>query len=60
MLQHDLASGESDACWERFRTRFSVIVRDVIQFAQRIPEFTSLDLDDQISLIRGGAFEVGC
>ena len=34
------------------------MVRDVIRFAKKVPGFTALDLDDQVSLIKGGCFEV--
>ena len=41
-----------------FKTRFNDVVRDVIKFAKKVPGFTALDLDDQVSLIKGGCFEV--
>jgi len=63
MLQIEDSVAESemldgDSCWQRFQKRFSEIVRDVIRFAKFIPGFTELDLDDQISLLKGAGFEV--
>ena len=49
----------ADLCWQRFKTRFNEVVRDVIRFAKKIPGFMTLDLEDQVSLIKGGCFEVG-
>jgi len=49
---------DGDSCWQRFQKRFSEIVRDVIRFAKFIPGFAELDLDDQISLLKGAGFEV--
>jgi hypothetical protein len=54
------ANHESDLCWQRFKTRFNEVVRDVIHFAKKIPGFSVLDLDDQVCLIKGGCFEVAC
>ena len=48
----------SDSCWQKFQQRFNEIVRDVIRFAKFIPGFTELDLNDQISLLKGAGFEV--
>jgi len=47
-----------DLCWQKFKLRFSEVLRDVIRFAKFIPGFQTLDLDDQVSLVKGGAFEV--
>lgn len=49
---------ESDMCWQRFKTRFNDIVRDTIRFAKKIPGFSQLEMEDQLSLIKGGCFEV--
>lgn len=38
--------------------RFNNIVRDIVKFAQKIPGFAGLDLEDQVCLIKGGGFEV--
>jgi hypothetical protein len=59
----DLPDGESvtgDICWQKFKQRFNEIIRDVIRFAKLLPGFADLDLDDQIALLKGGGFEVGC
>jgi len=49
---------DNETCWQKFQQRFSEIVRDVIRFAKFIPGFTELDLNDQISLLKGAGFEV--
>jgi len=49
---------DNEMCWQKFQQRFSEIVRDVIRFAKFIPGFTELDLNDQISLLKGAGFEV--
>ena len=51
-------TNRGDICWQKFKMRFNDIVRDVVRFAQKIPGFTGLDLDDQVCLIKGGSFEV--
>ena len=48
----------SDLYWNCFKTRFNEIVRDVIHFAKKIPTFSTLELPDQVNLIKGGCFEV--
>ena len=48
----------SGECWQRFKSRFNEIVRDVIRFAKKIPSFSDLDIEDQVNLIKGGCFEV--
>ena len=48
----------SGKCWQRFKSRFNEIVRDVIRFAKKIPSFSDLHIDDQVNLIKGGCFEV--
>jgi len=50
--------GDAENCWQKFQQRFNEIVRDVIRFAKFIPGFTDLDLNDQISLLKGAGFEV--
>jgi len=49
---------EGDSCWQKFQERFNEIVRDVVRFAKFIPGFSELDLNDQISLLKGAGFEV--
>lgn len=51
-----LKSGE--VCWNAFQRLLNKSIQDVINFAKRIPGFTNLDQEDQISLIKGGCFEV--
>ena len=51
-------NGGNNVCWHKFKCRFNEVVRDVIRFAKKVPGFTSLDLDDQVGLIKGGCFEV--
>ncbi|KAL3877609.1 hypothetical protein ACJMK2_035303 [Sinanodonta woodiana] len=53
-----LKTGE--VCWNSFQKLLNKTIQDVINFAKKIPGFTNLDQEDQISLIKGGCFEVGC
>ncbi|XP_045212214.2 uncharacterized protein LOC123563451 isoform X2 [Mercenaria mercenaria] len=53
-----LKSGE--VCWNAFQSLLNKSIQDVINFAKKIPGFTNLDQEDQISLIKGGCFEVAC
>lgn len=53
-----LRSGE--ICWNAFQKLLNKSIQDVINFAKKIPGFTNLDQEDQISLIKGGCFEVAC
>ncbi|XP_052261564.1 uncharacterized protein LOC127865681 [Dreissena polymorpha] len=53
-----LKTGE--VCWNAFQRLLNQSIQDVINFAKRIPGFTNLDQEDQISLIKGGCFEVAC
>jgi len=52
------SNNSGDTCWQKFQHRFNEIVRDVIRFAKFIPGFTELDLNDQVSLLKGAGFEV--
>jgi len=54
----DTDASDSEACRQKFQQRVNEIVRDVIRFAKFIPGFTELDLNDQISLLKGAGFEV--
>ena len=45
-------------CWNAFQRLLNKSIQDVINFAKKIPGFTNLDQEDQISLIKGGCFEV--
>ena len=51
-----LRTGE--ICWNAFQKLLNKSIQDVINFAKKIPGFTNLDQEDQISLIKGGCFEV--
>lgn len=48
-----------EMCWESFQTLLNQTIQDTVSFAKKIPGFALLDQDDQISLIKGGCFEVG-
>nr|CAG4638328.1 EOG090X036X [Cyclestheria hislopi] len=41
-----------------FSERFSPAIRDVVEFAKRLPGFALLAQDDQVTLLRAGVFEV--
>ncbi|XP_012941338.2 mucin-19 [Aplysia californica] len=49
-----------EMCWHHFQMRLNRTIEDVVCFAKKIPGFAELDQDDQISLIKGGCFEVAC
>jgi len=60
-VEDSMSGGEAsdgNGCWQKFQQRFNEIVRDVIRFAKFIPGFTELDLNNQISLLKGAGFEV--
>ncbi|KAF5909135.1 nuclear receptor subfamily 1 group D member 2, partial [Clarias magur] len=44
--------------WEEFSMSFTPAVREVVEFAKRIPGFRELSQHDQISLLKAGTFEV--
>ncbi|XP_034157469.2 nuclear receptor subfamily 1 group D member 2b isoform X2 [Pangasianodon hypophthalmus] len=46
------------AIWEEFSMSFTPAVREVVEFAKRIPGFRELSQHDQISLLKAGTFEV--
>lgn len=48
-----------EVCWEGFQSLLNKTIQDTVIFAKKIPGFPHLDQDDQISLIKGGCFEVG-
>ncbi|XP_041362946.1 uncharacterized protein LOC121378724 isoform X2 [Gigantopelta aegis] len=56
--QQGITTGEIS--WKHFQMRLNNTIQDVVIFAKKIPTFTNLDQDDQISLIKGGCFEVAC
>ncbi|XP_071106579.1 nuclear receptor subfamily 1 group D member 1-like [Haliotis cracherodii] len=49
-----------EICWQHFQLLLNKTIQDVVIFAKKIPGFAVLDQDDQISLIKGGCFEVAC
>ncbi|CDQ81141.1 unnamed protein product [Oncorhynchus mykiss] len=44
--------------WEEFSHSFTPAVREVVEFAKRIPGFSDLSQHDQVSLLKAGTFEV--
>ncbi|KAM6958675.1 nuclear receptor subfamily 1 group D member 2b [Aplochiton taeniatus] len=44
--------------WEEFSHSFTPAVREVVEFAKRIPGFRDLSQPDQVSLLKAGTFEV--
>nr|CAB3264432.1 REV-ERB nuclear receptor [Phallusia mammillata] len=44
--------------WSRVGARFEAAVREVVEFARKIPGFESLKQEDQIALLKSGTFEV--
>merc|ERR1719223_757425 len=44
--------------WQDFSDQFSPAVREVVDFATRMEGFRTLDQDDQVQLMKSGAFEV--
>ncbi|KAA0710729.1 Nuclear receptor subfamily 1 group D member 2 EAR4 [Triplophysa tibetana] len=44
--------------WEEFSMSFTPAVREVVEFAKRIPGFRDLSEHDQVSLLKAGTFEV--
>uniref|UniRef100_A0A8C6SV98 Nuclear receptor subfamily 1, group D, member 2a n=1 Tax=Neogobius melanostomus TaxID=47308 RepID=A0A8C6SV98_9GOBI len=48
----------SQEIWEEFSMSFTPAVREVVEFAKRIPGFRELTERDQVSLLKAGTFEV--
>lgn len=48
----------SHEIWEEFSMSFTPAVREVVEFAKRIPGFQELSQHDQVSLLKAGTFEV--
>ncbi|XP_007573561.1 nuclear receptor subfamily 1 group D member 2-like [Poecilia formosa] len=48
----------SQEIWEEFSLSFTPAVREVVEFAKRIPGFRDLSEHDQVSLLKAGTFEV--
>lgn len=51
-------SKPSQEIWEEFSQSFTPAVREVVEFAKRIPGFRDLPEHDQVSLLKAGTFEV--
>ncbi|KAM9782628.1 nuclear receptor subfamily 1 group D member 2a [Neosynchiropus ocellatus] len=51
-------SKPSQEIWEEFSMSFTPAVRDVVEFAKRIPGFRDLPEHDQVGLLKAGTFEV--
>ncbi|CAL8247645.1 unnamed protein product [Lota lota] len=48
----------SQEIWEDFSMSFTPAVREVVDFAKRLPGFRQLSEHDQVSLLKAGTFEV--
>lgn len=48
----------SQEVWEEFSMSFTPAVREVVEFAKKIPGFRELPEHDQVSLLKAGTFEV--
>ncbi|CAG0917643.1 unnamed protein product [Notodromas monacha] len=46
------------ACLQDFSQRFSPAIRGVVEFAKRLPGFSMLVQEDQVTLLKAGVFEV--
>lgn len=44
--------------WEEFSQSFTPAVKEVVEFAKKIPGFRDLSQHDQVSLLKAGTFEV--
>ncbi|XP_028325849.1 nuclear receptor subfamily 1 group D member 2a [Gouania willdenowi] len=49
---------QSHEIWEEFSRSFIPAVREVVEFAKRIPGFRELPEHDQVGLLKAGTFEV--
>ncbi|KAM6910387.1 nuclear receptor subfamily 1 group D member 2a [Xenentodon cancila] len=52
------SSKPTQEIWEEFSMSFTPAVREVVEFAKRIPGFRNLPEHDQVSLLKAGTFEV--
>ena len=48
----------AEEIWTQFSSQFAPAVKEVVEFAKQIPQFMDLDEEDQIQLMKSGAFEV--
>lgn len=44
--------------WDEFMHSFTPAVREVVEFAKKIPGFRDLSQHDQVNLLKAGTFEV--
>ncbi|XP_060637907.2 nuclear receptor subfamily 1 group D member 2 [Anolis sagrei] len=44
--------------WEEFSMSFTPAVKEVVEFAKRVPGFRNLSQHDQVNLLKAGTFEV--
>lgn len=49
-----------EVCWQGFQSLLNTTIQDTVTFAKKVPGFSRLQQEDQISLIKGGCFEVAC
>lgn len=49
-----------EVCWQGFQSLLNTTIQDTVTFAKKVPGFSRLEQEDQISLIKGGCFEVAC
>nr|XP_020476475.1 nuclear receptor subfamily 1 group D member 2-like [Monopterus albus] len=55
---HIDAEKSGQEVWEEFSHSFTPAVREVVEFAKKIPGFRDLSQHDQVSLLKAGTFEV--
>lgn len=55
---HHVENGGSSGIMETFSERFAPAINGVVEFAKKIPGFSFLSQDDQITLLKAGVFEV--
>lgn len=48
----------SHEIWEEFSMSFTPAVKEVVEFAKRVPGFRDLSQHDQVNLLKAGTFEV--
>jgi len=48
----------AEQIWTEFSSQFAPAVKEVVEFAKQIPQFMELEEDDQVQLMKSGAFEV--
>ena len=53
-----LGMEHAEEIWTQFSSQFAPAVKEVVEYAKQIPQFMDLDEEDQIQLMKSGAFEV--